>query len=284
MKFILKFVSIFLIVMSIIVATRYRKTNAQSTRISRPFNAFQIKSKMASIKPFTITMKSTVVSPEGVVHSGEVQNWSGDATRYMHRVFVTNSKSGLPDLEEVDIYSGATKLLYSSVTKSIVKTSQEPDFMVKFWASQPDPASDCLISFSGLPARGDNLQLEGTEDNGGVHLLRMKAYTNTTATAQVWLAPDFGCAPVKTHYSWKGEGGTTDQDIFSSSASVVESLFTVPDYEQVSPSEFYIREAKATGSGQYAQEHGLPQFATYLQQLKTNLKSRDDYWARNRVQ
>ncbi len=73
------------------------------------------------------------------------------------------------------------------------------------------------------------MEVDGFEEDNGVRLIRMKSYSNPSATTLTWRAPDYGCAPVKAIYGWKGEGGKTTMDIVSASLGHVdEALFNIP--------------------------------------------------------
>ncbi len=279
MKSTITLTAVFVAMLGLVYVVRHRTTHAQ-TRIS----AIQVAAKVSTIQPFSIESASTVMSPAGASMPGERQIWAGDANRYLHRLTATNAKTGLTDLDKTEMIAGTTRTIYSSLTRSIMQVNQPADLMANFWAAQGDPGNNCLTSYSGLPMTA-NTEVDGTEIDNGVRLIRMKPSSNGTATTQMWLAPDFNCAPVKALYDWKGQGGRTILNIVSSSRGITdESLFAVPpNYEQLSPSDFYTREASATAAGQYGKAHGEAQFTDYLKYLKTRFKNDDEYWVSHRV-
>jgi hypothetical protein len=245
----------------------------------------QIAARIVDIKPFTITSKSAVSFPDGHTESGDSQTWTSDKDRQAHRTTFYNGKTGVVDIDEIEIRAGVTRTVINTVTKSKTTTRYGPGYMTRVWAGSIDPGSNCLNLYRGTAASTYSMEVDGFEEDNGVRLIRMKQYSNPSAATLTWRAPDYGCAPVKMIYNWKGEGGKTTMDIVSASLGHVdETLFNIPqDYKEVMPSEYYVRQANATSSGKFARANDPDRFAKEMQNLKAQFKAGDDYWLAHRV-
>jgi hypothetical protein len=244
----------------------------------------QIAARIVDIKPFTIMSKSTVSFPDGHTESGDSQTWTSDKDRQAHRTTFYNGKTGVVDIDEIEIRAGVTRTVINTVTKSKTTTWYGPGYMTNVWAGSIDPGSNCLNLYRGTAASTYSMEVDGFEEDNGVRLIRMKSSSNPSATTLTWRAPDYGCAPVKMIYDWK-EGGKTTMEIVSASLGRVdETLFDIPqDYEEVMPSEYYVRQANATSCGKFALANDPDKFAKEMESLKDRSKAADDYWLAHRV-
>jgi len=256
---------------------------AQQPLTTAPTDA-EVAYKIANIKPFTITSSSLVSSADGHTEPGDSQTWTGDKDRHAHRITVRNGRSGVLDIDEIEIHTKGFKTTLSNVTKSKTSTVYDSNHMAAFWANSRDPASNCLNLYSGRFASAYPVQVEGFEEERGVRLVRYKSYINPSSVTSSWLAPEYGCAPAKMKYDWQGEGGKTTLSITNAKLGQVdESLFDVPkDYEEVSPSEYYVRASSASTGGKFALAHEAESFARDMQDIRARFKPADEFWATQR--